>query len=580
MSSTEAPAKRQRLEGVVGLKGVSHRALAAIAHRLKDAPVEDAGVSASTLRRVAASAYSEIGVTLDLACEDGVVYKWEICRFDLLLTAYAKRSKVFRDCLLDTLHSSPQLDICLYTDEVSPGNTLALVTHRKFWSFYVSFLQFGERLCYETHWFEVAVLRTSVAKKVVGGISACTGALLKSFFAAPCDFSRGIALDLGGVPIIASARFSLFLADGDAERACWSCKGAAGVRPCFLCKNIVVCRHQADGLLSVGCSDYRLLDLCTDDQVYEAVDTLAAAPVAGEPFKLLERALGFTYLPGSLLFDATIRGFLRPASAHRYDPMHTLVGNGVAHFELANFFCRCLAKIPQFSYALIREYLSADWGTPHHLGVSMQKLKCLFTPLRQTDLAKHTFKCDASPMLALFPLVRHFARNCVLPLGSLGEEVASLEACGRVLDEYVMIKRGGRGDNWADAIRAFLEQHRQTYGEKSMKPKHHWLLHLPSQLRRDGVLVDTFISGETPQEGEGIRRELQSRGALRTQHRGELLPGSLPFLRADTSRGRPVAPDPAMGRALVGPCVGVDKDAVCTRAVGCWRLRLSGRTPR
>ena len=25
-----------------------------------------------------------------------------------------------------------------------------------------------------------------------------------------------------------------------------------------------------------------------------------------------------------------------------------------------------------------------------------------------------------------------------------------------------------------------------------MKPKHHWLLHLPSQLRRDGVLVDTF----------------------------------------------------------------------------------------
>ena len=45
---------------------------------------------------------------------------------------------------------------------------------------------------------------------------------------------------------------------------------------------------------------------------------------------------------------------------------------------------------------------------------------------------------------------------------------------------------------WADAIRAFLEQHRQTYGEETMKPKHHWLLHLPSQLRRDGVLVDTF----------------------------------------------------------------------------------------
>ena len=148
-------------------------------------------------------------------------------------------------------------------------------------------------------------------------------------------------------------------------------QGRGGASPCFLCKNIVTHRHQADGLLSVGCSDYGLLDLCTDDQVYEAVDTLAAALVAGEPFKLLERALGFTYLPGSLLLDAAIRGFLRPASAHRYDPMHTLVGNGVAHFELANLFCRCLAKIPRFSYALIREYLSADWVMPHHLGISM-----------------------------------------------------------------------------------------------------------------------------------------------------------------------------------------------------------------
>ena len=205
MSSAAAAAKRQRLEGVVGLKGVSHRALAAIAQRLKDSPVEDAGLSASTVRRVATSAYSEIGVTLDLPCKDGGVYKWEICRLDLLLTAYAKRSMVFRDLLLQTLRSSPQLDIVLYTDEVAPGNTLALVTHRKFWSFYVSFLQFGEHLCYEDHWFEVAVLRTGVAKTVVGGMSARSGALLKSFFAAPCDFSRGVALDLGGEPTIASA---------------------------------------------------------------------------------------------------------------------------------------------------------------------------------------------------------------------------------------------------------------------------------------------------------------------------------------------------------------------------------------
>ena len=437
---------------------------------------------------------AKFGVALDLACEDGGVYKWEICRFDLLLTADAKRSKVFRDLLLDTLRSSPQRPTSpqglVFTFKWATQNydqnevlTNQFLLEEFDWEWACQELS---ELTTTAHVNEE--LKDVVAKTVVGGMSARSGALLKSFFAAPCDFSRGVALDLGGEPTIASPQFSTC----DAERARWSCKGAAGVRPCFLCKNIVVCRHQGDGLLSVGCSDYGSLDLCSDDQIYEAVDTLAAAPVAGEQFKLLERALGFTYLPGSLLLDATVRGFLRPASAHRYDPMHTLVGNGVAHFELANLFCRCLAKIPRFSYAMMREYLSADWGTPKHLGASMQSLKCLFTPLRQKDLAKNTFRCDASPMLALFPLVRHFARTCLLPLGSLGEEVASLEACGRVLDEYIMIKRGGRGNMWADAIRAFLEQHRQTYGEESMKPKHHWLLHLPSQLRRDGVLLDTF----------------------------------------------------------------------------------------
>ena len=95
-------------------------------------------------------------------------------------------------------------------------------------------------------------------------------------------------------------------------------------------------------------------------------------------------------------------------------------------------------------------------------------------------------------MLALFPLARHFALNCLAPLGALVEEIASLDACGRVLGEYVLIKRGGRGENFGQAVTKFLERHRNTYGEGSMKPKHHWLLHLPSQLRKDGFLVDTF----------------------------------------------------------------------------------------
>ena len=95
-------------------------------------------------------------------------------------------------------------------------------------------------------------------------------------------------------------------------------------------------------------------------------------------------------------------------------------------------------------------------------------------------------------MLSLFPLIRRLSQRFLATLGTMGEELASLEACGVVLDEYVMIKRGVRGDGFLDAARNILHTHRRVYGEHAMKPKHHWCIHLPGQLLRDQVLVDTF----------------------------------------------------------------------------------------
>ena len=123
----------------------------------------------------------------------------------------------------------------------------------------------------------MAVLRTKISTKIHGGMSACFAELLKVTFEEPVSLSRGSVLDLPQ-PLLACGRFGMFLADGDAERATWTCKGASGVRPCFLCQNVVKERHACvDGLVDMGCPHTQLFQMLTDDDVYNTLDILHEA---------------------------------------------------------------------------------------------------------------------------------------------------------------------------------------------------------------------------------------------------------------------------------------------------------------
>ena len=39
----------------------------------------------------------------------------------------------------------------------------------------------------------------------------------------------------------------------------------------------------------------------------------------------------------------------------------------------------------------------------------------------------------------------------------------------------------------------YLRLHQEAYGSVLLKPKHHWLLDIPAQLRRDGMVLDAFV---------------------------------------------------------------------------------------
>ena len=196
------------------------------------------------------------------------------------------------------------LGAVVYLDEVTPGNVLRPDNRRRFWAIYLGIREFPPRALYrEQFWLPLAVLRTNMAHEVRGGISYCFRALLNSVLLAPCNMAAiGVAVDLGSGPRLVRLQVKHILADEAALKAVWCSKGAAGVRPCMLCRNVVALRSNLvegqDYLVDVACSDSSKFHESSDADIWEAWDRLAAehGRMTKGAFASLEKASGFSYL--------------------------------------------------------------------------------------------------------------------------------------------------------------------------------------------------------------------------------------------------------------------------------------------
>ena len=103
----------------------------------------------------------------------------------------------------------------------------------------------------------------------------------------------------------------------------------------------------------------------------------------------------------------------------------------------------------------------------------------------------------ASEVLWAVPLLRHFLVKLVKPFGLLVDEIASFEALADVVQQLQKLKLWSNiPPSEADLLQRLQAQHytafKKAYGAKSCVPKHHFSMHIPSQLKRLGILVDEF----------------------------------------------------------------------------------------
>ena len=124
-------------------------------------------------------------VVSKLHLESSKTFVWKRCCPMKLLLRYSTTPS-FSEVLFDRLQRYPlPWTAVVYHDEVTPGNALRPANNRKFHAFYFSFLELGLHLRQETSWLPFAMIRSSIVKQVIGGISSVVASLLKESFDCP-----------------------------------------------------------------------------------------------------------------------------------------------------------------------------------------------------------------------------------------------------------------------------------------------------------------------------------------------------------------------------------------------------------
>ena len=136
------------------------------------------------------------------------------------------------------------LSLCLYADEITPGNVLANQPTRKLWAIYATIKEFGCAIQNESAWITLGLVRSSIVSSLDGHLSQVFAVLLNSIFNNPCANVTDLGLQLqepgGGQPCPKRLKLQVgfFIMDGQAAKFAWSTKGDAGSRFCQHCANV------------------------------------------------------------------------------------------------------------------------------------------------------------------------------------------------------------------------------------------------------------------------------------------------------------------------------------------------------
>ena len=389
--------------------------------------------------------------------------------------------------------------LVLYSDEVTPGNQLAMDNKRKIQAVYFSFLEFGASLGSEDLWLTLTAKRSSAVNEIPGGMSQVFGMILKLFFVEHAFHEIGCEFKLtSGRTIRIYAKLKVFLQDGGAHKITWHCKGDSGHKFCLLCRNVFSKRSELadvddDGDMMCDIIRAEDLDIATDEELIESARRVHHFHGIDDDktFKARQIANGFSYTPYNMLCDPTLDGLVYPASQFMHDWMHCVFVSGVWNITTCLVFKALHGAGVRDVYALAYEFVSR-WHWPKR--IKQNKLEELFTPSRRdANNEAKKFKCQASQGLSVYGVLGLFFN--LFP-GLCDAQIKVYQTLCDLIDCFSCVQRG-RGlitpKILLQRVHAFLNAFVTGFSANIMTPKFHWLLHFPSYLRRFGWLLACFV---------------------------------------------------------------------------------------
>ena len=395
-------------------------------------------------------------------------------------------------------------------DEVVPGDKLNLQLSRKAMVLSFNFSNLGDDiLCKDYTWMVPIVVKTSLIKKVKGNWAAMLCRYLKLQLLGPHGLcGAGTLVMIQGQPLVLYASVEDIIADYDGIRIGWDWRGANSFRPAIRLANcfkkdsglahrlraVEITDHEQDRFIERTNSDYE----GDVDLIVAAGAECAERRLSVIRFEELRKVTGQNYNPLGFVADLELRRVMRPLSVLCQGWVHGVLADGILQTDMGAFLSRSTPE--GFGRRELQQLLETDLRFPKGMNTKGQVLWRIFSDARlgeSDDVSK--VRGDASEMLGLFGLMRHFVELKFQGSEKLKLERESFDSCCRIVDIILQMKRGiiDPGSTLAekklkDAMFKHVKDHKAAYGTEFMKPKIANNHTLPKQYRIRKRVPDEF----------------------------------------------------------------------------------------
>eukprot|EP00438_Fugacium_kawagutii_P011713 Skav213088 [mRNA] locus=scaffold512:14254:15756:+ [translate_table: standard] len=390
--------------------------------------------------------------------------------------------------LRKSLSGSGAVQAVLYADEATAGNVLSVDKSRKTLLFYLGFLESWHYLKSPSAWLLVAAIQSDCVQAIKGQAGAVATEIVRRLVSTEHlqGYSLGHNLHFRLAPSM------WYHGDLDSIRMIFALKGAAGMRPCLLCKNLV---KNGSGIPERN-PNFQELSAChgfmtnSDVDIFLDCDRIQQQRTRKDR-EALEKSSGIRFDAHGFLFS-DLRAQMPPSNII-FDVMHTYFCNGVCSWELA-LFVKVIMDHTGLTLAAIRSMVvDMEWKSLSGSGRTINYLKALLSDKIFADDWSN-YKGQAHQTSSVLPLLLYFVmeqcpNRAQIPSGFLQSFQCLFECVQRISQLQSQLTPLTAAN--MQPLDRLQRKHHELFRvfEIDHKPKHHARLHLPKMWLHAGVMV-------------------------------------------------------------------------------------------